>query len=142
MPRRLVLCLVFFVTSPALAADVVSAKPELSGAWTAVAAQRDGASATDLVGHRIEFDGDRFRIFKADTVLFGGRFTADPAKIPPEIDFMIDEGDAKGQTWLGIFKIGIGMLAICDNAPDRTAPRPRGFAAPKSLGYVCLEFER
>jgi uncharacterized protein (TIGR03067 family) len=142
MARWLALCLLLLVTCPALAADVVSEKPELSGAWTAVAAQRDGASASELVGHRIEFEGERFRILKAGAVLFGGRFTADPEKAPPEIDFMVDEGDAKGQTWLGIFKIENGTLTICDNEPDRTAPRQRDFAAPKGSGYVCLEFQR
>jgi uncharacterized protein (TIGR03067 family) len=142
MARWLVWCLSAIITSPALAADVVTRKPELSGAWTAVAAQRDGAIASELVGHRIEFDGERFRILKSGAVLFGGRFTADPQKAPAEIDFMIDEGDAKGQTWLGIFKIENATLTICDNAPDRRAPRQRDFDASRGSGYVCLQFQR
>jgi uncharacterized protein (TIGR03067 family) len=141
LARWLILSLLLF-SSPVLAADVVTGRPELSGMWQAVAAQRDGASAAELIGHHIEFDGDRFRIVRADSVLFGGRYAADPDKTPAEIDFTIDEGDARGQTWLGIFKIENGTLTICDNAPDRTAPRQRDFGAPKGSGYVCLEFKR
>jgi uncharacterized protein (TIGR03067 family) len=114
----------------------------LSGAWRAVAAERDGAAAAGLVGHRLEFDGGRFRILEADRVLFGGRFTAGAGKQPAEIDFTIDEGDAKGQIWLGIFKVEDRTLTICDNAPDTTAPRPRDFQAGQGSGHVCLEFQR
>jgi uncharacterized protein (TIGR03067 family) len=141
MARWSALCLLLFVTAPALAADEMR-EPRLSGAWTAVAAQRDGAPASELVGHRIEFEGDRFRVLESGAVLFGGGFTANAEMTPPEIDFTIEDGEAKGQTWLGIFKTEDGTLAICDNAPDPTAPRPRGFDAFKGSGYVCLEFKR
>lgn len=112
----------------------------LRGTWTAIEARRDGA-AVDLVGNQIEFTGDRFRISNAGRLLFGGGVAVNEAVVPAEIDFRIDEGQAKGQTWSGLFKIEKGLLTICDNAPDPSAPRPRDFDAPKGSGYVCLTFE-
>lgn len=112
---------------------------DLEGAWTAIAAERDGAVVAELVGNRIEFTGDRFSIAKAGTVLFAGHATVTP---PASIDFAIEEGAAKGQSWLGIFKIENETLTICDNAPNPLAKRPSDFAAPKGSGYVCLQFKR
>src|SRR4029453_1373259 len=112
------------------------------GIWTAVSAQRDGAAAGELVGNRIEFAGEHFRISKPDAVLFGGSFTTNRKEVPAQINFKIEEGDAKGQSWMGIFMIEGDILAICDNAPNPAAPRPTGFDAGKGSGYVCLRFER
>jgi uncharacterized protein (TIGR03067 family) len=82
------------------------------------------------------------RYRKQGTVLFGGSFTTNLGEVPAQIDFKIEEGNAKGQNWLGIFKIENGALTICDNAPSPTAPRQHDFDSPKGSGYVCLIFER
>jgi len=139
---RLVLLLLLFFSQHALAADLATSEKVPEGAWTATSAERDGAAAGELVGNRIEFTGDHFRISKQGAVLFGGSFTTNPQEVPAQIDFKIEVGDAKGQSWLGIFKNENGALAICDNAPNPAAPRPGGFDAPKGSGYVCLKFVR
>jgi uncharacterized protein (TIGR03067 family) len=127
---------------PGFASDVMAAKADLEGSWTAMSTERDGAPANDLMGHRIEFDGDRFRITKDGTLLFGGRFTANTDKTPAQIDFTIEEGPAKGQHWAGIYKLENDGLTVCDNAPNPAAPRQQDFTAPKGSGYVCLTFRR
>lgn len=131
------LCWVFI-----MAGETMAQNSDLQGAWTATAAERDGAAAAELVGNRIEFTGDRFSIAKAGSVLFAGRATVAPQVDPATIDFAIEEGVAKGQSWLGIFKIENETLTICDNAPNPQAKRPDDFAAPKGSGYVCLQFKR
>ena len=131
------LCWVFI-----MAGETVAQYSDLEGAWTAIAAERDGTAAAELVGNRIEFTGDRFSIAKAGSVLFAGHATVAPQAVPAPIDFAIEEGAVKGQSWLGIFKIEDGTLTICDNAPNPQAKRPRDFAAPKGSGYVCLQFKR
>lgn len=140
--RRSILFLLLAVSPFMLGVQSMAQKSDLEGGWTAVAAERDGAPADELVGHRIEFTGDRFRISKDGTVIFGGRVAAAPEKVPATIDFTNEEGQAKGQSWQGIFKIEKDTLTICDNAPDTTAARPGDFAAPKGSGYVCLQFGR
>ncbi|MGE0240076.1 MAG: TIGR03067 domain-containing protein [Parvibaculaceae bacterium] len=139
MTRAFALFLLLSAAAPTLAADVVTG---LDGAWTAISAERDGAPAGELVGHRIEFKDDRFRILKDDNLLFGGHFTSDPGKTPAQIDFTIEEGAAKGQSWAGIYKIENEVLTICDNAANPAVPRQQGFTAPKGSGYVCLNFKR
>ena len=53
------------------------------GTWTATDAERNGEPATDVVGHRLTFAGDSFRIVRPDGALvYGGSFRADPAAVP------------------------------------------------------------
>lgn len=142
MSRLLPLFPLLFLSQHALAADLVTSEKGPEGTWTAISAQRDGAAASELVGNHIEFAGNRFQISKQGAVLFGGSFTTNPETVPAQIDFRIEEGGAKGQSWLGISRIENGELTICDNAPNPAAPRPAGFDAPKGSGYVCLRFQR
>jgi uncharacterized protein (TIGR03067 family) len=114
---------------------------KLDGVWTAVAAERDGKSATDVVGNKLAFSANRFTITRDGKTLFAGAYKTDPAKQPAQIDFVNTEGNLKG-TWQGIFELDGATLNICDNAPDMTKPRPNGFAAPAGSGYVSIVFTR
>jgi uncharacterized protein (TIGR03067 family) len=137
--RRSVLFLSFIFI---LAGHAVAKKSDLEGPWIAFAAERDGASAGELIGNRIKFTGDRFSITKAGKAVFAGRVVLAEGGTPAAIDFTIEKGDARGQSWRGIFKIEKATLTICDNAPNTMAERPSDFAAPRGSGYVCLKFRR
>ena len=64
-----------------------------------------------------------------------------PPTTPARIDFRNDGGDARGQTWEGIWRLdGGGTLTIVDDAPDPAKGRPTDFAAPAGSGYVLLVF--
>lgn len=139
---RVTMVLVLLLAQLVGGANLMAQESELEGAWSAISAERDGAAALELVGHRIEFAGDRFRITRRGELLFGGRFTVGHGDLPAHIDFTIAEGPARGQGWAGIFRTGKGLLTICDNAPDPAASRPREFSAPKGSGHVCLTFAR
>jgi uncharacterized protein (TIGR03067 family) len=117
------------------------AQSRLDGAWTAVAASRDGRTADDVVGNKLMFDANKFTITRDGRTLFAGTFSADPAKQPAEIDFANTEGSLKG-SWKGLFRLDGETLNICDNAPDMTRPRPAGFEAPAGSGYVFIVFAR
>jgi uncharacterized protein (TIGR03067 family) len=117
------------------------AEAGLEGTWRAVEAERNGAPAPDVVGHRLTFAGERFRIVGEDGApIYEGAWSADPTATPPAIDFVNDAGQAAGVTWLGAYRLGEGELAIVDNAPDPTRPRPTAIAAPAGSGYVMVEF--
>ena len=73
-----------------------SAQPtaKLDGTWRAVAAERDGKPATDVIGHRLTFAGGKFTITRGrdGKTLYAGTYKTDPAKRPAQIDF--DNTDA------------------------------------------------
>ena len=126
-----------------LAAPALAGQADLTGSWTAVRAERDGAPAPELVGHRLSFAGDRFEIVGADGVLlYAGVWHADAAAEPARIDFVNEAGEAAGATWEGIYSLDAGELTIVDDAPDPSAPRPTAFTAGKGSGYVLLVFTR
>ena len=75
----------------------------LQGTWQAVAAERNGAPAPDLVGHRLAFTKDRFQITRDGTVLYGGTYTDDPPAQPARIAFHQEEGATLRGEWRGIY---------------------------------------
>ena len=68
-----------------------SAQPTatLEGSWRAVAAERDGTSATDVIGHRLTFAGGKFTITRGrdGKTVYAGTYKTDSAKRPAQIDF-------------------------------------------------------
>ena len=133
----LVLLAATFIPAKARASDT-----SLEGTWVAATAERNGAPANELVGNRLSFEGSRFRISKENSLIYGGSFTVNSAASPAQIDFAVEEGAAKGQSWLGIVKVEYEMLTICDNAPDPQAPRPAKFGTAGGSNHVCLSFRR
>ena len=124
-----------------LSACTTAQESPLTGSWTAINAVRNGAPALDVVGHRLTFADDSFRIVKPDGALvYGGTYRVDPAAEPPSIDFVNTEGEAAGVTWAGIWRLDDTGLVITDNAPDPSRPRPPGFGAPAGSGYIMVTF--
>lgn len=127
----------------ALVQPAGSAETKLHGEWTATWAERDGKAATDVVGHRLSFTGERFRIQSKDgKLVYGGSVKADPNAKPATIDFDNTEGAAKGQVWKGIYALDGDTLTICDNAPDPAGPRPAALEAKSGSGHVLVTFRR
>lgn len=134
------LILAVALAAPAAAAE---APALLTGSWTAIEAQRDGAEAPELVGHRLVLEGEGFRILAANgELLYAGRYAADATARPARIDFVQEAGAAQGQTWEGIWRLEGDRLTIVDDAPDPAKGRPVDFAAGKGSGRVMLVFRR
>src|SRR5687767_16006711 len=115
---------------------------KLDGTWVAASAERNGKPADELKGHRLTFAGDTFVIERDGKMLYKGTFKADPAKKPAQIDFRNREGEAKGQTWRGIYRLEGDTLKTNDNAPDTKKPRPTQFTTTPDSGHVMLTFRR
>ena len=105
-------------------------------------AERNGKPADELKGHRLMFAGDTFMIQRDGKTLYKGTFKTDPAKKPAQIDFRNTEGEAKGQTWRGIYLLEGDTLKTVDNAPDTKKPRPAQFTTKSDSGHVMLTFKR
>jgi uncharacterized protein (TIGR03067 family) len=115
----------------------------LAGSWTATEAEREGAPAPDVVGHRLTFEGESFEIAGPDgKQLYAGTFRTDPSARPQEIDLANTAGEAAGTVWAGIWRLEGAALTIVDNAPDPSRARPADFAAPAGSGYILVLFER
>jgi uncharacterized protein (TIGR03067 family) len=126
-----------------LAQPSADAAKSLTGAWTATRAQRDGQPAADVVGPRLSFSGNRFRIQSRDgTTLYAGTVRLDPSAKPAAIDFAHAEGLLKGKSWKGVYAVDGDTLTICDNAPSPDMARPAAFEAPRGSGYVLITFAR
>ena len=120
-----------------------AADKELQGTWTATKAERDGRAATDLIGHRLFFSGNRFEIQSKDRKsLYSGTVQVDANAKPAAIDFQHAEGGLKGKTWKGIYVLDGETLTICDNAENLDASRPSKFEAKSGSGYVLVTFDR
>lgn len=127
---------------PAFAQPAGGAAP-LEGTWLATQAERDGKAADDVVGHRLSFTGNRFRILSADgRLLYEGTYRVDANPKPAAIDFRHTQGKLKSKTWKGIYALQGDALMICDNAPDLDRPRPAAFGAARASGYVSITFKR
>jgi uncharacterized protein (TIGR03067 family) len=127
---------------PGEAADAKKADGGIRGTWTAVSAERNGAAADDIKGHRLTLQGDRFTIRSKGKIVYQGTFRLDPSKIPATIDFTNTGGEAKGKVWQGIYSLEGDGLKICDNADDTAKPRPATFATEPGSGKVLVVFKR
>ncbi|MGI9404571.1 MAG: TIGR03067 domain-containing protein [Hyphomicrobium sp.] len=119
-----------------------SPKTGLEGTWFARSATLAGKDAPKIVGQRLSFNGDRFRITKEGKLLFGGNFSVDATAEPPSIQFEQSETQTLSGSWLGIYELDGNTLRICDNAPDMTKPRPKNFSECAAAGYVLIRFSR
>jgi uncharacterized protein (TIGR03067 family) len=124
------------------AASGADGEKSLQGVWIAASAERNGAAADDLKGHRLTFTGDRFVIRAKGKLLYEGTFRADASKNPATIDFTNTAGEAKGKVWLGVYLLQGDALKICDNADDVAKGRPAALSTAPGTGQVLLTFKR
>jgi uncharacterized protein (TIGR03067 family) len=128
---------------PTFAQPAEEAQKKLQGSWTATKAERDGKAADDVIGNRLSFNGNRFRIQSKDgKPLYSGTVRVDPSAKPAAIDFEHTERVLKGKTWKGIYALDDDTLIICDNAPNLDKGRPAAFEAKSGSGYVLITFKR
>jgi uncharacterized protein (TIGR03067 family) len=116
---------------------------ELTGTWQAVSYSLDGTKASDedMKNIKLSIDADG----KATAVREGKPFIAaatniDPTKDPMTIDFSYTDGDIKGHTALGVYKIEDDLLTICRTTPGGT--RPTEFASKPGTGHTLMTYSR
>jgi uncharacterized protein (TIGR03067 family) len=118
-------------------------RKELTGTWQAVSYALDGDTASDEDMKRIQLSIDaagKAAVLRDGKVLTAGTTTIDPTKNPMTLDVTYTEGDFKGLTALGVYKIEADLLTICRAAPGKA--RPTEFASKPGSGHALMTYKR
>jgi len=124
-------------------ASIEAARLELAGTWQAVTYALDGnsASAEDMKKVKLVIDTDgKAQALSEGKVFIASTIKPDPCQNPMTMDLTFTEGDPKGKTALGIYKIEGEVLTICRSAPDQ--PRPTEFASTPGSGHTLMTYKR
>lgn len=139
--RRTICFLVFFLLIGA-ATHGSDDSLAIQGTWTMAVGFVDGtALASDQANMReLVIEKNQYRS------TFVGEVTTATIKIdafqtPKQIDFSYTEGEYKGQTIKGIYKLAGGELTICRGQSGNDA-RPLEFAAPAGSGLSLVTWKR
>lgn len=115
----------------------------LAGDWIALAAERSGLPAPDLVGLQLHLAGEEFAVAnKGGSVLYRGTYHVDPRHRPAQIEFRAFPGARDGKIWQGICQRSVDFLRICGREDDLGGVRPTRFFSQLGSGFVCLLFRR
>ncbi len=116
----------------------------MEGDWDVVGLERDGkkASADDAKGMRWTFKGSTMQpTDPGDKPGAKAEVKIDSSRSPRHLDLVVLEGDLKGKTLQGIYKLEDGKLTVClrdEQAPEKG--RPKDFTAEKgsNQGMITL----
>jgi uncharacterized protein (TIGR03067 family) len=118
-------------------------RKEMAGTWQSVAYTLDGTKTPEeeLKKVTLLIDGDGVATLRSDgkTVL-ASTLQLDPTKTPKTLDVAYPEGDLKGKTAPGIYKIEGDTLTICRVAPGKD--RPAEFSSPAGSGLTLMVYKR
>ena len=122
----------------------------LEGTWVLTAMEKNGNAAPKYVLGKLNFT------FKEDTMIMGGQLTAAPGKEPVKqkftfkldrvkepdaIDLIPLEGDFKGKTVPGIYRLEGEELKLClPKQGDKE--RPSAFKSPEGSDLAFMTFKR
>ncbi|HEV8070097.1 MAG TPA: TIGR03067 domain-containing protein [Planctomycetaceae bacterium] len=120
---------------------VAAGRRELAGTWQSVSYALDGKKASDDDMKKIQlvFDADgNTKALNDGKVFLASSTKIDPTANPATIDIVFTEGQGKGETALGIYKIENGVLTICRSAPGKA--RPAEFTSNAGSGLTLMSY--
>ncbi|MBI4717486.1 MAG: TIGR03067 domain-containing protein [Planctomycetes bacterium] len=116
---------------------------ELAGTWEVVPVAQEGTSApgNDTSKMLLTFDaaGKLTEAGPAGTTV-AATTVVDPSASPMTIDITYTEGELKGRTALGIYRLEQGTLTVCRAAPGK--PRPAEFASQPGGDHTLVTYKR
>lgn len=113
---------------------------QIEGKWQGVSLEQDGNKNEDAKDFIATIHDGRYEVKRGDELTSKGKVKLDTAKKPHTMDIMVEEGDAAGQTELGIYEVKKGRLRICYARPDK--PRPTEFTAKEGSGNTLVVLKR
>ncbi len=142
--RVALLCtaLVVAVFVPARAADEKDDKKATQGTWAYETLEWNGKKIpfNQIKMTTVTFDGDKFAIKIGDKVTSSGTHKFDSTKSPKTFDATVTEGEGRGTTMLGIYKLDGDNLTGCINLTGRE--RPTEFKTTENSETVLMTAKR
>ncbi|VTR93232.1 Uncharacterized protein OS=Pedosphaera parvula (strain Ellin514) GN=Cflav_PD2062 PE=4 SV=1 [Gemmata massiliana] len=142
--RVAVLCtaLVVAVFAPARAADEKDDKKAAQGTWEYETLEWNGKKIpfNQIKMTTVTFDGDKFAIKIGDKVTSSGTHKFDSTKSPKTFDATVTDGEGRGTTMLGIYKLEGDSLTGCINLTGRE--RPTEFKTTENSETVLMTAKR
>jgi uncharacterized protein (TIGR03067 family) len=124
--------------------DTVKAeRKQLSCTWQAVSYALNGQKASDEDMKKVKLIIDRngdTRAQQEGKTFIASTTGIDPTRNPKFIDIAFTEGDPRGRTSLGIYKLEGDVLTICRSAPGQ--PRPERFSSEPGSGHTLMSYRR
>jgi uncharacterized protein (TIGR03067 family) len=116
---------------------------QLQGAWEATAYETAGrpATADEVKAFKVRVEGDRLTITTTEATT-KTKFKLDPSASPKAIDLVIEDGDAKGKTVLGIYEVKGDELKLCVREVAARGGRPKGFKTEKEDANLSVTLKR
>jgi uncharacterized protein (TIGR03067 family) len=111
---------------------------QFQGTWQVESWEEGGKAATaDDLKKRGVFFGASFFILRRDDKVFGaGGIRFDPNKSPATIDFIVREGDKKGEVFPGIYSLEGDTLKLCFDPKGNTTPKD--FKPDAKDGFILI----
>ncbi len=116
---------------------------ELAGTWQAVSYAIDGktASPDDMKKVKLVIDVQgKTSAYNGEQLFIASTTEIDPTAVPMTMDINFTEGETKGKTALGIYKIDDDILTICRAGPGQA--RPKEFASKSGSGHTLMTYKR
>jgi uncharacterized protein (TIGR03067 family) len=116
---------------------------KLQGAWVPASVTVNGKEAPkdEIRNLTLTFTGNKFMVKAGDKVFGAGTFTIDPGKEPKTFDTRWTEGESKGKTEVGIYKLEGDTLTTCF-AEAGTDKRPTSFTSKEGSKLELTVFNR
>lgn len=103
---------------------------KLQGTWLVVSFEIDGRQE-NREGLRLTHAGNKFATLIGNKVVQAGTFTIDATAQPKAMDYVVLEGNNKGQTFKCIYRVEGGVLTACGTSKGS---RPKEFATTRKAG--------
>jgi uncharacterized protein (TIGR03067 family) len=116
---------------------------KMAGKWRLVSYTKDGkATPADKVATtRTFFEADgSYTVTRDGQIAVIAKVKIDATKNPKQTDVTYSEGELKGKTVLGIYKLEGDTATFCHAPPGK--PRPKEFSAKPGSGHVLIVNKR
>lgn len=125
------------------AAQDGAAKKELEkfqGKWATVSVTVDAQAEDEIKDRFLAIEDEKATFLYKDAERGTGSLKIDPGKNPAHIDFIYEDGPAKGKILKGIYKFEGDTLTFCYGGFGKD--RPSGFASKAGSGSILIVQKR